>query len=192
MTWGQEVSYTSLYSEPASTLSLLSVWSGMARCREIVNFVCRIHPTAQSAIREQQCPTGFHGVHCAVWPYCWQAQCGRWFTVVKHSRPSDLKSPSNVSLGLQIGANGSSFYGLYHRRLICILDRTLKQHNPFIIAIELIELIPQGSSWHGNKYLIFRCISDFLFKCNQMKAVALEPDERGSVLRSANLSKAPW
>ena len=31
-----------------------------------------------------------------VWPYCWQGQCGRCFTV--HSRPSDLKSSSNISL----------------------------------------------------------------------------------------------
>ena len=40
MTWGQEVCYTSLHSEPASALSLPTVWSlwgnpGMARCREM-------------------------------------------------------------------------------------------------------------------------------------------------------------
>ena len=40
MTWGQEVCYTSLHSEPASALSLPTVWSlwgnpGMARCWEM-------------------------------------------------------------------------------------------------------------------------------------------------------------
>jgi hypothetical protein len=40
MTWGQEVCYTSLHSEPASALSLPTVGSlwgnpGMARCREM-------------------------------------------------------------------------------------------------------------------------------------------------------------
>ena len=40
MTWGQEVCYASLHSEPASALSLPTVWSlwgnpGMARCWEM-------------------------------------------------------------------------------------------------------------------------------------------------------------
>ena len=34
-----------------------------------------------------------------VWPYCWQAQCGRWRSLKWiNSRPPDLKSSSYVSL----------------------------------------------------------------------------------------------
>ena len=42
-----------LHSEPASALSLLTVWS---------HFACGIHPAAQSAIGKQQWVTGFHCV----------------------------------------------------------------------------------------------------------------------------------
>ena len=66
MTWGQEVCYTSLHSEPASALSLLTVWSlwgnpGMARCWEMATF-----PAEYILQRKlQQWVTGFHCV-CAV------------------------------------------------------------------------------------------------------------------------------
>ena len=47
------------HSEPASALSLLTVWSpwgnpGMARCRKKSGLSCWIHPAAQSTIGEQQ------------------------------------------------------------------------------------------------------------------------------------------
>ena len=65
MTWGQEVCYASLHSEPASALGLLTVWSlwgnpGMARLLRDVNFASKIHPAGQSDIGEQQWVTGFH------------------------------------------------------------------------------------------------------------------------------------
>ena len=48
------------HSEPASTPSLLPVWSlwgnlGMARCWRKSNLICWIHPPAQSTLGEQQC-----------------------------------------------------------------------------------------------------------------------------------------
>ena len=54
-----EVCYTSLHSEPASALSLLTVWSpwgnpGMARCRRKSKLSCWIHPAARSNLGEQQ------------------------------------------------------------------------------------------------------------------------------------------
>ena len=48
-----------LYCEPASALSLLTVWSlwgnpGMARCWRKSGLSCWIHPAAQSTLGEQQ------------------------------------------------------------------------------------------------------------------------------------------
>ena len=124
MTWGLEACFTVFHSEPASALSLLTVWSlwgnpGMARCWRKNNLICWIHPEAQSSkasssgicwwvstVHHQiplllaksalSCwmyptaqialsPTPSHPWVPPEWPYCQQAQCGRWFTV-KHSK----------------------------------------------------------------------------------------------------------
>jgi hypothetical protein len=52
MTWGQEVCYASLHSEPASALGLLTVWSlwgnpGMARCWEMSTLPAGYIPQAK-------------------------------------------------------------------------------------------------------------------------------------------------
>ena len=70
MTWGQKVCYSSLHSETASTLGLLTVCSlcgtGDNYLLSDVNFACRIHPAAQSDIGKQQWVTGFHCVWSVV------------------------------------------------------------------------------------------------------------------------------
>ena len=65
MTWGQEVCYASLHSEPASALSLLTVWllwenPGMARCWEMSTLPAEYIPW--NDIDKQLWVTGFHCV----------------------------------------------------------------------------------------------------------------------------------
>ena len=65
MTLGQEVCYTSLQSEPASSTELADSMVTLGEPGD-GNFACGIHPAAQIAIGEQQWVTGFHCA-CEVW-----------------------------------------------------------------------------------------------------------------------------
>jgi hypothetical protein len=64
ITWGQEVCYTSLHSEPASALSLPTVWSlwgnpGMARCREMATLPAGYIPQRKLPLASSSGSLGF-------------------------------------------------------------------------------------------------------------------------------------
>jgi hypothetical protein len=64
MTWGQEVCYVSLHSEPASALGLLTIWSllgnpGMARCWEMSTLPARYIPQQKATWASSSGSLGF-------------------------------------------------------------------------------------------------------------------------------------